>query len=248
MFADDCLVFTQATRSADRLALILEDYHKGSGQLVNKGKSAVFFSENCEDEVRLEVMDGLQITIEALGEKYLGLPTAVGKVADGTFSYVADRIRSFVNGWSEKDLSCAAREVLVKANAQAVPTYPMSCFKLPVDVCKRMTSYISNYWWGSAVDSHKIHWQRWSKLTCPKGEGGMGFRDLLLFNKALLGKQGWRLLARPDALCTRVIKGKYFPHGNFLTATRKKKSSETWRAMLYGREILKKGLIKRIGS
>jgi hypothetical protein len=54
----------------------------------------------------------------------------------------------------------------------------MSCFKLPAPVCKNMKSYISNYWCGSSVDSNKIHWQRWSKLTTPKGEGGMGFRDL----------------------------------------------------------------------
>jgi hypothetical protein len=66
----------------------------------------------------------------------------------------------------------------------------MSCFKLPAPVCKKMKNFISNYWWGSSVDSTKIHWQRWLKLTGPKGKGGMGFRDLLLFNKALLGKQG----------------------------------------------------------
>jgi hypothetical protein len=42
-------------------------------------------------------------------------------------------------------------------------------------VCKKMKTCISNYWWGSSVDNHKIHWQRWSKLTTPKGEGGMGF-------------------------------------------------------------------------
>jgi len=123
----------------------------------------------------------------------------------------------------------------------------MSCFRLPAPVCKRMKTYISNYWWGSAVDSHKIHWQRWSKLTTPKGEGGMGFRDLPLFNKAMLGKQGWRLITRPDSLCARVIKGKYFPNGEFLTANRKKRSFETWRAMLHGREALVKGIIKRVG-
>lgn len=88
------------------------------------------------------------------------------------FGYVAERKPGFMYGWSEKDLICAAREVLIKANAQAVPTYPMSCFKVPADVCKRLTTYISNYWWGSAVDSHKIHWQRWTKLTDAKGEGG----------------------------------------------------------------------------
>ena len=123
----------------------------------------------------------------------------------------------------------------------------MSCFRLPAPVCKRKKTYISNYWWGSAVDSHKIHWQRWSKLTTPKGEGGMGFRDLPLFNKAMLGKHGWRLITRPDSLCARVIKGKYFPNGEFLTANRKKRSSETWRAMLHEGEALVKGIIKRVG-
>lgn len=158
LFADDCLVFTQASkRGAERLAELLERYRVGSGQLVNKNKSAVFFSENCSQEVRQEVRDGLEIITEALGERYLGLPTSVGKVADGTFTYVASRMRSFVYGWGENDLSCAAREVLIKANAQAVPTYPMSCFKLPAEVCKKMKAYISNYWWGSAIDSHKIH-------------------------------------------------------------------------------------------
>jgi hypothetical protein len=33
----------------------------------------------------------------------------------------------------------------------------------------------------------------------------------------------------------------------FLNATRRKKSSETWRAILHGRQALRKGLIKRIG-
>lgn len=136
--------------------------------------------------------------------------------------------------------------MLIKANAQAVPTYPMSCFKLPADVCKKMKAYISNYWWGSAIDSHKIHWQKWTNLTRHKEEGGMGFRDLPLFNQAMLGKQGWRIITRPEALCTKVLKGKYFPNGEFLSATRKK-SSETWRAILHGREVLKKGVVKRIG-
>lgn len=74
----------------------------------------------------------------------------------------------------------------------------------------------------------------------------MGFWDMQLFNKTLLGKQGSRLLTRPDALCTRVIKGEYFPDGEFLTDTRKKKSSTVWKAMLHGRDALYRGVNKRI--
>jgi hypothetical protein len=71
--------------------------------------------------------------------------------------------------------------------------------------------------------------------------------DMVLFNQAMLAKQGWRLMMHPDSLCAKVLKGKYFPNGDFVSATRKKKSSETWHAILYGREALLKGLIKRIG-
>ncbi|GJN13364.1 hypothetical protein PR202_gb00058 [Eleusine coracana subsp. coracana] len=156
-------------------------------------------------------------------------------------------IRQFITGWSENLLSCAGREVLIKANAQGVPTYPMSCFKLSPKICKKMTSSISNIWWGSSVDNHKIHWLKWSKLAHSKMDGGMGFRDMNFFNQAMLGKQGWRLLTRPDALCSRVLKGKYYLNCDFLAATWKKRSSETWHAIRHGREVLKQGLIHRIG-
>lgn len=248
LFADDCLIFTQATkRGADRVASILEAYNQGSGQLVNKQKSAIFFSPNCQQGNKDEVHTSLQIPNEALREKYLGLPTAAGRGASAAFDYVPARVRGFVGGWAEKSLSCAAREVLLKANAQSVPAYPTSCFKLSPVVCRKLTSAVSNYWWGSSLDNHKIHRLRWEKLTRAKCQGGIGFRDFTLFNQAMLGKQGWRLIMKPSSLCAKVLRGKYFPNGDFLSATKKRRSSETWKSILHGRDVLQRGLIKRIG-
>ena len=78
-------------------------------------------------------------------------------------------------------------------------------------------------------------WQHWELQTKPKVAGGMGFRDLRLFNLAMLGKLGWRLLQNPDSLCARVLKGRYYHDTDFLHANRKKHSSHTRRAILEGR-------------
>lgn len=208
----------------------------------------MFFIENCDQSSKQDVHEALQIPTEALKEIYLGLPTAVGTASDGTFDYASDRIRNFIHGWVGQFLRNAGQEVLIKTNAQAVLTYPMSCFKLPAPTCIKMKQYITNYWRGSLIDNHKIHCQRWSKLSRAKGEGGMGFHDQPLFNQAMLGKQVWRLLSRPESLCAKVLKGKYFPTQKILEATRKTKSSKTWRAILFAREALVKGMIKRVGS
>jgi hypothetical protein len=86
LFADDCIVFTQASRTgANRLNDILEAYNRGSGQLVNREKSAIFFSKNYPEETKSEVTQGLNIQREALEEKYLGLPTAVGRSTTDAF-------------------------------------------------------------------------------------------------------------------------------------------------------------------
>jgi hypothetical protein len=74
----------------------------------------------------------------------------------------------------------------------------------------------------------------------------MGFRDLRSFNLAMLRKQGWRLITRVDSLCARVLKGRYFHDTDFMSATRKRLASSTWRAVLAGRDVLQHGLIKRV--
>ena len=63
----------------------------------------------------------------------------------------------------------------------------------------------------------------------------------------MLAKQGWRLMTRPESLCARVLKGRYYHDKEFMAAGIKKNSSHTWSAIMHGQSALNLGLIKRVG-
>ena len=90
--------------------------------------------------------------------------------------------------WEGKLLSQAGREVLIKAVIQAIPSYTMGCFKLPVGLCNEIEVMVRKFWCGQRGEKRKIHWLKWSEMTKAKSEGGMGFRDLAMHNDSLLAK------------------------------------------------------------
>ena len=102
---------------------------------------------------------------EALGvheimhyDKYLGFPSLIGRHKKPSFDYIKERAWRKLQGWEEKLLSQAGREILIKAVFQAILTYTMSCFKLPLGLCHEIEGLIRKFWWGQWGDRQKIHW------------------------------------------------------------------------------------------
>ena len=145
-------------------------------------------------------------------------------------------------------LSQAGREVLIKFMIQAIPTYVMGCFKLPLELCDDIEAMIKKFWWGQRCNKRKIHWIRWSELTKSKMVGGMGFRDLAHFNNALLVKQAWRLLHNKETLFYKVFKAKFFPNHSFLEAKDSSSGSYAWKSLLQGRDVILDGACWRVGD
>ena len=124
----------------------------------------------------------------------------------------------------------------------------MSCFELPKAICRMFRQIIADEWWGREEGKKKIHWRSWDWLTTPKSFGGMGFRDLEIFNVALLSRQAWRLLQEPESLSARILKAVYYPSTTLLEAELGPHPSQVWRAIIDGRNVLNHGIIRRIGD
>ncbi|KAG7582071.1 Ribonuclease H-like superfamily [Arabidopsis suecica] len=137
---------------------------------------------------------------------------------------------------------------MIKSVAAALPTYVMSCFRLPKTITSKLTSAVAKFWWSSNSDSRGMHWMAWNKLCNSKSEGGLGFRNVDDFNSALLAKQLWRLITVPDSLFAKVFKGRYFRKSNPLDNIKSYSPSYGWRSICSARSLVNKGLIKRVGS
>ena len=181
-------------------------------------------------------------------EKYLGLPPLVGRGKRKAFSRIKDQVGRKIAGWKGNLLSNAGREILIKAVAQATPTYTMSVFKLPDSLCKELNPMMGNFWWGQKGRERRMAWVSWEKLCKPKSDEGMGFRDFKALNLALLAKQGWRMLENPNALVHRVYKAKYFANKSFLNAQVGRRPSYVWRSIMAAKDIIMKGSQWCIGN
>ena len=130
---------------------------------------------------------------------------------------------------------------MIKAVAQAIPTYSMSCFRLPRGLCKHIDGLLRSFWWGSKEGKRRTCWVAWEDMTKPKCMGRLGFRDIELFNLALLTRQAWRILQEPSSLSAQVLKAVYFPDGDFLEAQIGTSPSRIWRAIVDGKDVLCQG-------
>ena len=137
---------------------------------------------------------------------------------------------------------------MIKAVVQTIPTYTMGCFKLPLTLCHEIEVLIWKFWWGERGNRRKIHWVKWADLCEPKSKGGMGFKELPLFNDSLLAKQIWRLLHNKNSLFYRIFKSKFFPNCSIIEAKEGRGGSYAWKSILHGREVIRRGAKWRVGN
>lgn len=148
-----------------------------------------------------------------------------------------DRIRHKAASWASRQLSGAGKLVMLKSVLTAVPSFAMTCFELPVSFCNRIQSVLTRFWWDASPEQRKMCWVAWERITTPKAAGGLGVRDIQAFNVALLAKQAWRVLTKPECLLSRILRAKYCNKAHFLQTEPPKAASRM------ERDYKRKGLI-----
>ena len=117
-FADDNLIFCRATtEECSNLLDVLETYESASGQQLNHDKTSLYISCNTPQLTQGEINHRFGAEIIKEHEKYLGLPSLVGKNKRNTFYQLIEGLNNKLSDWKEKLLSNVGKEILIKTVA-----------------------------------------------------------------------------------------------------------------------------------
>lgn len=106
LYANDLLVFVNGEkRSMRRLVKILEIYEKWSGQLIDKDKSAHFFSKKIEISRWRSLIMLTGFMEGKFRVTYLGILLVSGRLTSRDLEALVTKIRNKVTGWKLRLLS-----------------------------------------------------------------------------------------------------------------------------------------------
>ncbi|KAL5565627.1 hypothetical protein UlMin_028791 [Ulmus minor] len=185
-FADDTLFLLEPDKSnIEKVNTILKFFSMCSGLKINMNKSS---------------LAGITLTEQEVGV----LASEVGCEKAEFWNPVIEKVSKRLDGWKKAFLSKGGRLTLIQSVLSSIPTYYMSLFKLPRVVAASLEKMMREFLWDRDSTGKGRSLVRWKTVCKPKELGGLGIGNLILRNKALLGKWLWRFPLEQHSLWAAV--------------------------------------------
>lgn len=98
---------------------------------------------------------------------------------------------------------------MVQAVTNQMAVFHMQNSHIPAGVRKQIEKMQRDFIWNEEDGKRKLHAIGGDLLCKPKEVGGYGLRDCATMDDALIARIGWNVVAKPESLCSLVLRGKY---------------------------------------
>ncbi|XP_058747155.1 uncharacterized protein LOC131620159 [Vicia villosa] len=199
-FVDDTLIVGEGNwKHVRALKVVLRAFEIVSGLGINFHKSKLI-GINSNNHFLDAVSHFLSCKREESCFHFLGIPIGCNPRKESTWNPLVAKMKSILEGWTNRFLNLGGRITLLKSVLSSLAIFTMSFYKVPSRVVKKFTSIQNKFLWGGVEDKRKIHWVKWSDVNFPLEDGGLGVKNINLFNFALLCKWRWRILEGSNSL------------------------------------------------
>ena len=208
LFADDTILFCNASKEQLlSIRLVLSCFQAFMGLKVNIGKSEIVPVGEVNNLDALANI--LHCRVGSLPMKFLGMSLESSFKTTSIWNPLLEKMESKLFGWKRLYLSKGGRLMLLKSTPSSLPTFFFSLFTIPKAVVARLESIQMNFLWGFSMGCFKYPLVGWDKVCLPVEMDGLGIRNVVPFNQALLGKWLWRYGHEVTHLWQHVISSKY---------------------------------------
>lgn len=209
LFADDLLVFCKADKgSMSCIKRAIEDFGLWSGLSMNLDKSDIYFG-GISDIEGMNLAGLMGIRIGKFPFRYLGIPIDAKRLGLADYSEIIEKMTAKIASWTARCLSYAGRLVLIKHVISTIGCYWMRTMLFPKEVLRRVTSICRAYLW-SGKSEGKRNLVSWKAVCENKSSGGLGVKDLVAFNKALMMTHIWDISLKKDNLWIKWMNNYFF--------------------------------------
>ena len=143
--------------------------------------------------IKKELGEISHFTSSNLPFKYLGVPLSSKSLSAMDCEQIADKMTRRTRDWQGKYLSYVACLQLIYSVLMVISTYWCQTFILSRRVINIVNSICRSFLWFGVQEVYKPGKVNWTEMRKPKKEGGLGIRNLQIWNVGAVGKIAWHL-------------------------------------------------------
>jgi hypothetical protein len=217
-----------------------------SGLKINFLKSEVMMVLH-DDEKKLMYAEIFGCRLGDWPIKYLGVPVCGSRLRVADMIYLSDKLKKKLEGWAGYSSSIGGRYSLIQSSLSSTLIYHMSMYLLPMTNLVSLTKIIQKFFWEGTGEKQKYHLVKWDLVCTPRKKGGLGIKNLQLFNQCLLCKWWWKL-EYEHGLWQTLVKAKYGVNKGITRVGMKFDDSPVWKDLLKVKHLYLKGRMMVVGN
>ncbi|KAJ9536236.1 hypothetical protein OSB04_un000585 [Centaurea solstitialis] len=247
-FADDLFVFTYGdVGSVEILKKALTLFGHRSGLSPNLLKSDVFFG-NVPVDTQAAILNCLSYRLGSFPIRYLGVPLSPVSLKVADYGCLVAKVKARLSNWKHKHLSFGGRKQLVISVLQALQLYWMAVFVFPSAIVHEIEGLLRAFLWTQGDPVAGRCRVAWETVCRPKEAGGLGFKRLSLWNRALIARNLWDIAMIRDTMWVRWVTTRYLRSSTLWTVRPAHGWSWTLRKMWSLRDMIRPFIRKVIGN
>ncbi|XP_048493317.1 uncharacterized protein LOC109135948 [Beta vulgaris subsp. vulgaris] len=238
-FADDLIMCYKGDFISMYLMLqSFKLFSQSSGLQANIQKSSLYCCGVSDSDVqRIAAIFGFPRHFPPF--RFLGVPICSKRLTSSQCDALVDKMTCRIKIWRSRHLSYMARVQLINFVLMSLHMYWAQVFILPKKVLRDIVQVCRSFLWSGQSFSWNLRSVAWSKLCCGKNFGGLGFKDVFLWNIAHMGKYLWVVANKQENSWIKWVNSVYLKNASWWEYSPKANSSWYWKKVCHVKDILK---------